>query len=102
MMQDSYLAKSIADVSWNQFTQFLTYKAEEAGRKLGIVNPAYTSQNCSQCGDRKAKSLSERSHRCQICGYTAHRDVNAAKNVLALGLDSLVEIPRSLRLQARE
>lgn len=98
MMQNSYLAKSIADVSWNQFTQFLTYKAEEAGRKLGVVNPAYTSQNCSQCGNRKVKKLSERSHCCQICGYTAHRDVNAAKNVLALGLDSLVEIPRSLRL----
>lgn len=98
MMQDSYLAKSIADVSWNQFAQFLTYKAEEAGRKLGIVNPAYTSQNCSQCGNREVKKLSERNHCCQICGYTAHRDVNAAKNVLALGLDSLVEIPRSLRL----
>jgi putative transposase len=97
MMQDSYLAKSIADVSWNQFTQFLTYKAEEAGRKLGVVNPAYTSQTCSQCGNREVKKLSERKHCCLICGYVDHRDINAAKNILAIG-DYLGKIPRSLRL----
>jgi len=43
MVEGSFLAKSITDVSWNQFRQFLTYKAEEAGRKLGLVNPAYTT-----------------------------------------------------------
>jgi putative transposase len=96
-MQDSFLAKSIADVSWNQFTQFLTYKAEEAGRKLGAVNPAYTSQTCSQCGNREVKKLSERKHCCLICGYVDHRDINAAKNILAIG-DYLGKIPRSLRL----
>ena len=46
MIEGSYLAKSIADASWNQFLQFLTYKAAEAGRKLGLVNPAYTTQDC--------------------------------------------------------
>ena len=40
MMEGSHFAKSIADASWNQFRQFLTYKAAEAGRKLGVVNPA--------------------------------------------------------------
>lgn len=44
------------DVSWNQFAQFLTYKAEEAGRKLGVVNPAYTSQTCCRCGNREVKN----------------------------------------------
>ena len=97
-MQLSYFAKSIADVSWNQFSQFLTYKAEEAGRKLGIVNPAYTSQTCSQCGNREVKELSERKYCCLLCGYTDHRDTNAAKNILALGLDGMGVIPRSLRL----
>jgi transposase len=33
------------DASWNQFRQFLTYKAAEAGRKLGLVSPAYTAHN---------------------------------------------------------
>lgn len=98
MMEKSHFGKSIADASWNQFRQFLTYKAAEAGRKLGVVNPAYTSQICSQCGHLEKKSLKERKHQCSECGYTAHRDFNAAQNILALGLDGLGVIPRSLRL----
>ena len=98
MMEKSHLAKSIADASWNQFLQFLTYKAVEAGRKVGVVNPAYTSQDCHQCGYREAKMLTERWHCCIYCGYRASRDFNAAQNILALGLDGLGEIPRSLRL----
>ena len=86
------------DGSWNQFRQFLTYKAAEAGRKLGVVNPAYTSQICSQCGHLEPKTLANREHKCSQCGYRAHRDFNAAQNILALGLDGLGVIPRSLRL----
>lgn len=98
MMQDSHLAKSIADASWNQFCQFLSYKAEEAGRKLGVVNPAYTSQICHRCGCCAKKMLSERLHQCIECGYQTSRDFNAAQNILALGLDGLGISPRSLRL----
>jgi putative transposase len=98
MIEGSYFAKSITDASWNQFRQFLTYKAEEAGRKLGLANPAYTSQDCSQCGHREKKELSERKHSCSQCGYKASRDLNAAQNILALGIDGLGAIPRSLRL----
>lgn len=98
MVERSHFSKSIMDASWNQFRQFLTYKAAEAGRKLGLVNPAYTTQECSQCGYREEKKLSERTHCCNQCGYKATRDLNAAQNILALGLDGLGEIPRSLRL----
>jgi putative transposase len=98
MVESSYLAKNITDASWNQFLQFLTYKAAEAGRKLGLVNPAYTTQDCHQCGYRERKELSERMHSCPSCGYKASRDFNAAQNILALGLDGLGVIPRSLRL----
>ena len=98
MLKKSSFAKSIMDASWNQFRQILTYKAVEAGRKLGVVNPAYTSQKCSQCDHIEKKMLSERTHRCAHCGYTSSRDLNAAQNILALGLDGLGEIPRSLRL----
>ena len=98
MIEGSHFAKSITDASWNQFRQFLTYKAAEAGRKLGLVNPAYTTQDCYQCGYREAKTLSERTHCCSHCGYRTTRDINAAQNILALGLDGLGAIPRSLRL----
>ncbi len=98
MIERSHFAKSIIDVSWNQFRQFLIYKAAEAGRKLELVNPAYTSQICSQCKHLEPKKLAERTHKCSNCGYTADRDVNAAQNILALGLDGLGMTPRSLRL----
>ena len=98
MVEESHLAKNITDASWNQFRQFLTYKAVEAGRTLVLVNPAYTTQDCSRCKHREEKKLSERMHNCAHCGYKATRDVNAAQNILALGLDGLGAIPRSLRL----
>ena len=99
MLEGSFFAKSIADASWNQFLQILSYKAVEAGRKIGFVDPAYTTQECCNCGHREKKDLSERNHICNHCGYKASRDFNAAQNILALGLDGLgVVIPRSLRL----
>lgn len=98
MVEGSYLAKSINDASWSLFLNLLTYKAVEAGRKIGFVNPSYISQDCNRCGNRKQKDLSEREHCCLHCGYKASRDVNAAKNILALGMDGLGAIPRSLCL----
>ena len=92
------MARSIADASWDQFCRFLSYKAEDAGRKIGFVNPAHTSQDCSRCGFREKKKLSQRVHTCARCGYTVHRDLNAAENILALGLDGLGVCPRSLCL----
>jgi putative transposase len=97
-----HMSRSIADASWDQFCRFLSYKAEDAGRKIGFVNPAYTTQDCSKCGFREKKKLSQRSHACCQCGYTAPRDLNAAENILALGLDGLGMCPRSSCLQAGE
>ena len=50
MVHNHCLAKSMVDAAWSQFTAFLTYKAAYAGRQLVAMNPAYTSQDCSQCG----------------------------------------------------
>ncbi|MBS0622864.1 MAG: transposase [Verrucomicrobia bacterium] len=44
---------------------------------------------------REEKKLSERMHHCSRCGYQTTRDLNAAENILALGLDGLGTIPRS-------
>ena len=33
-------------------------------------------------------TLADRTYRCQHCGYEADRDVNAAKNILSIGLVS--------------
>jgi len=93
MLDNHYLAKSISDAAWNIFVRFLTYKAEEAGRSLIFVDPAYTSQTCSSCGNIVKKSLSMRTHYCNQCGLVLSRDHNAALNILRLGTQSLAGKP---------
>ncbi len=85
MVQNHGLAKSISDASWTQFRNSLTMKAESAGRLVIAVNPAYTSQDCSACGYRAKKKLSERWHHCPMCGLRLDRDTNAAVNINTLG-----------------
>jgi len=77
------LAKSVNDAGWGQFLSILASKAESAGRDLIAVDPRYTSQDCSGCGHRVAKPLSQREHQCQECGLCLSRDENAARNILA-------------------
>ena len=86
MQKNRRLAKSIADVAWSLFRHCLKYKAEEAGIGFKAVKPDYTSQDCSACGHREKKALSDRVYHCKKCGYTADRDHNAAINILTLGL----------------
>ena len=76
------LGKSILDASWSTLITMLEYKAERAGTHLIKVDPRYTSQDCSQCGNRVKKPLSERMHRCPRCGLSMDRDHNAAVNIL--------------------
>ena len=66
-----------------QLRQFLGYKCLLKGVKLLKINPAYTSQTCSNChyiGDRNGKRF-----RCGNCGLKIDADVNGAKNIAALG-----------------
>ncbi|HEV2461162.1 MAG TPA: transposase [Ktedonobacterales bacterium] len=49
------------------------------------VPPAFTSQDCSGCGERVPKSLSMRTHVCPCCGLVLDRDENAALNILRVG-----------------
>jgi putative transposase len=81
------LAKSVHDAGWSAFTAMLEYKARKHGRtftQVGRFEP--TSQVCSACGVRDGpKPLSVREWTCAECGTVHDRDVNAARNVLALG-----------------
>lgn len=81
----SKLAKSILDAAWGAFLIILIYKAASAGGQVIRVNPRYTTQKCSKCGEYVQKSLSVRTHICPSCGYVADRDVNAAQNILKAG-----------------
>jgi putative transposase len=87
MVRNHHLAKSILDASWGKLVQYTRYKAEEAGGEVVLVDPKNTSQICSKCGGYVQKSLSERIHICQDCGFVADRDWNAALNILKIGSD---------------
>jgi len=87
LVKNHHLAKSIMDAAWNTFILILIAKAVEAGHKVVKVNPRYTSQDCSSCGNRVKKDLSIRIHDCPHCGLNLDRDVNAAINILNRGLD---------------
>jgi putative transposase len=83
------MRKSILDVAWSQFVQMTVAKAEEAGRRVILVNPRDTTKLCSSCGKLVQKRLSERTHTCPHCGLVLGRDHNAARNILHRGLQAL-------------
>ncbi len=88
MVKNHCLAKSINDASWYQFRVWIEYFGKVFGRITIAVNPQYTSQECSSCGEVVKKSLSTRTHACQ-CGCVLDRDHNAARNILSRGLGTV-------------
>ena len=101
MVHNHCVAKSISDAAWSAFFSHLSAKAEEAGRQWIKVNPAYTSQDCSRCHHRQYMPLSERTYHCPCCLLSLDRDLNAARNILRLGLQSRV-IPEAPVIHAGE
>jgi len=91
MVKDNFrcMNKSIADTAWKQFLNFINYKAEWAGKRCISVNPAYTSQTCSRCGNRQKLMLSDRTYNCQCCGLSVDRDYNASLNIFSLGMQAM-------------
>ncbi len=78
----SGLNREIHAAGWSQLRQMAGYKAEEAGTRLVVVNPAFTSQTCHTCGHISPENRHGTRFRCVECGHQAHADVNAAKNIL--------------------
>ena len=96
------LAKSVLDAGWSNFRTLLKYKCEDAGVWLlseaeawfDEVDEKYTTQTCSCCGSRDSSpkgrtGLRIREWTCMQCGILHDRDINAAKNILALGHERL-------------
>ena len=82
MVRNHRLAGSIHDASWNRFIQLLSYKAESAGLSVVKVDARNTSKECSNCGNIQEMPLSERTYKCQRCGMSKDRDINASINIL--------------------
>lgn len=79
------MARKAADAAIGACKRELLYRGTRAGRKVVLVPPAYTTMTCSGCGARANHrlGLGVRIFDCAACGYTADRDVNAARTILA-------------------
>jgi IS605 OrfB family transposase len=96
------MAKSVLDASWTAFRNMLEYKARRHRASFIEADERYTSQTCSCCGTIPVSSpkgigaLGIRHWVCSDCGTSHDRDVNAALNILRVGLERqapVVEIP---------
>lgn len=87
MVKNPKLAKSLHDASFGNFLRMLEYKCEWYGRELVGIDKWYPStKTCSTCGYvLDSISLGTRSWECPKCKSRHDRDVNAAKNILAVG-----------------
>lgn len=91
-LKKTNMAKSVSDAGWASLKLMLKYKCEHAGITYTEMNEAYTTQTCSSCGalpDSRPKGIAGlgiREWDCDECGAHHDRDVNAARNILALGL----------------
>jgi putative transposase len=90
-------SKSSNDSSYRGLIGMLTYKASRLGQHVVLLNEAYTTVTCSFCllrsGPKGQSDLGVREWTCVGCGITHSRDVNAAQNILRLGL----QLPKKLR-----
>ena len=88
-MKRSKLGREISDASWGEIRRQLKYKSDWNGKKLITIDRWYaSSKTCSECGyiNHEVKDLRIRQWKCPKCGAWHDRDLNAAKNILEIGL----------------
>lgn len=86
----SGLNRSLANSAFATLRAMIEYKATTAGVLAVPVPPKNTSRQCNQCGHTaKENRESQAVFRCVDCGHTTNADINAANNILALGLTRL-------------
>ena len=80
--QKSGLNRAILNVSPHRVRAMLNYKSERYGGATIAINPAYTSQKCSECGHiEKENRKSQANFTCENCGHHMNADTNAAINI---------------------
>lgn len=90
MLKNHKLAGSISDASLSTFRRQLEYKCQWYGKELVVISRFYpSSKTCSRCGwKNKDLKLLDRTFICKDCGVEIDRDLNAAINIQAVGVDA--------------
>ena len=81
----SSMARKSADAAIGAAKSALLELAAKHGRTVHLVDPAYTTMDCSACGARAKQRLllSDRTYTCSSCGAVLPRDKNSAAVMLA-------------------
>lgn len=97
MLQNHKLAGSVYDASFSMFRNQLEYKCRWYGKELIVIDRFYpSSKTCSRCGwKNKDLKLSDRTFVCKDCGLEIDRDLNAAINIQAVGVDAAIRTQSS-------
>ncbi len=111
MVRNPSLAKSIFDVGWGIFVNFLSYKLKDSCGQLVEIGRFFpSSKTCSCCGHVVDKlPLNIREWYCPSCGTLHDRDGNAALNIRAEGLrilsngggNPVIAVPRKNKTNSR-
>ena len=90
MIKNRKLSHSIHISAWNDFILKLKQKALEYETEVIEIDRWFPSSKlCSHCGVLNEKlTLKDRTYKCE-CGLTIDRDINAAINILKVGLKTL-------------
>ena len=72
--------QKISQLEYGELIDELKYKSTLNGIKFRLVKESYTSQTCPKC--RALHKARGRTYKCPKCGYTIHRDINGAWNIL--------------------
>ena len=82
LTKDGFSSEILRNWSYYQLQQYIEYKADREGIKVRYVNPAYTSQTCSRCGNVDKENRKEQEKfKCTKCGHKLNADHNAAINI---------------------
>ncbi|WP_230990459.1 RNA-guided endonuclease InsQ/TnpB family protein [Rhodococcus oxybenzonivorans] len=82
----SSMARKAGDAAIGAAKRELIDRGVRAGRKVVLIQSAYTTMTCSRCFARATHrlGLAERTFLCHHCGHTDSRDRNAARTILAV------------------
>lgn len=93
---DEKKATFLGNWTYYDLQEKIENKAKERGIVVVKIDPKYTSQRCSECGyihkDNRPKGEKGQSYfKCVECGFEAHADYNAAKNIATKNIEKIIE-----------
>ena len=87
MMKNKHLSKAVQQQGFGYIRTYLTYKCNDRNIPIYFADRYYpSSKTCSCCGNIKNDlKLKDRIYKCEKCGITIDRDINAAINLRNYG-----------------